>query len=188
MILSDKDIKKYIKGRKIRISPEPNFSEQLGSASLDLRLGNEFRVFDHTRYPFIDTKDAKTFKNITQLIKIENSESFVFQPAQFILAITLEKIELPNNIAARIDGRSSFGRLGIVIHSTAGHIDPGFKGKINLEMENIGMIPVLLYPGSRICQLVFETLSSPAQVPYDMKKGAKYLKAKSPEESKLEKI
>jgi dCTP deaminase len=102
------------------------------------------------------------------------------------LGITVEEVFLPNDISARVDGRSSIGRMGIVIHSTAGHIDPGFQGKINLEMENIGMLPVLLYPGTRICQLVFETLSSPSRTPYYKKKGAKYLRAKSPQESKLE--
>jgi len=188
MILSDKDIKKYIKEGKIKIRPKPNFKEQLGSASLDLRLGNEFRVFNHTRKPFIDTRNPETFKDMTELIKIKDDEAFVFQPGQFILGITIEKVSLPDNIVARIDGRSSIGRLGIVIHSTAGHVDAGFRGRINLEMENIGMMPILLYPGTRICQLIFEELSSPVETPYYKKKGAKYVGAKSPEESKLEKI
>jgi len=188
MILSDKDIKKYIKEGKIKIKPKPNFKEQLGSASLDLRLGNEFRVFNHTRKPFIDTRKPETFNDMTELIKIKDDETFVFQPGQFILGITIEEVSLPDNIVARIDGRSSIGRLGIVIHSTAGHVDAGFRGRINLEMENIGMMPILLYPGTRICQLIFEELSSPVETPYYKKKGAKYVGAKSPEESKLEKI
>lgn len=186
MILSDRDIKKYIREGKIKIKPKPMLSKQLGSASLDLRLGNEFRVFDHTKNPFIDTKKPKTFKSITQLIKLKNSQPFVFQPGQFTLAATLEEVFLPDDIAARIDGRSSIGKLGIVIHSTAGHIDPGFRGKITLEMSNIGVVPVLLYPGMRICQLVFENLSSPAETPYFKKKTAKYLGGKSPTESKLD--
>jgi len=187
MILSDRDIRKYIKEGKIKIYPKPNFREQLGSASLDLRLGNEFRIFDHIKKPFIDIKNPKTFKNMTQLIKIKDGKSFVFQPGQFILAVTLEEVSLADDIAARIDGRSSLGRLGIVVHSTSGHVDPGFRGKITLEVENIGMMPILLYPRTKICQLVFEKLSSPARVPYYKKKKAKYLKAKLPEESKLEK-
>lgn len=185
MILSDKDIKKYIKEKKIIIKPRPILSKQLGSASLDLRLGKEFRVFDAIKNPVIDTKKPKTFKNITQLTKLKNNQPFAFQPGQFALAITLEEISLPDDIAARIDGRSSIGKLGIVIHSTAGHIDPGFRGKITLEMTNIGQVPVLLYPGMRICQLVFENLSSPAETPYFKKKTAKYLGGKSPTESKL---
>lgn len=187
MILSDRDIQKYIKMGKIKIKPIPNLKKQLASASLDLRLGNKFRIFNHIKKPFIDTKNPKTFQNITHLVKIKDSEPFVFQPHQFILAITLEEICLPPDMAARIDGRSSLGRLGIVVHSTAGHIDPGFRGKLTLEMENIGMIPVLLYPGTKICQLVFEELSSTSQIPYYKKKGAKYLGTKSPGESKLEK-
>jgi dCTP deaminase len=186
MILSDKHIKKYIEEGKIKITPKPDFEKQLGSASLDLRLGSEFRTFNHTRKPFVDTKDPDTFHNITHLIKIDMNDYFVFQPNQFVLGTTLEEISLPENFAARVDGRSSIGRLGIVVHSTAGHVDAGFRGKITLEMENIGMMPILLYPGTRICQLVFEELSSPAEVPYYKKKGAKYVGIQSPTESKLE--
>jgi len=187
VILSDREIKKFLDEGNISILPKPNIEEQLGSASLDLKLSNEFMVFDHTKKPYIDTKDPETFKNMTKLVKVSEGEPFVFHPGEFVLGATLEEVELPADIAARIDGRSSLGRLGIVIHSTAGHIDPGFKGKIVLEMENIGMIPVLLYPGMRVCQLVFEVLSSPTTKPYYLKKNAKYVNVKHPEESKLEK-
>ncbi|HOS88038.1 MAG TPA: dCTP deaminase [Candidatus Pacearchaeota archaeon] len=186
MILSDREIKKFLAENKIQITPAPNIEEQVGSASLDLRLGDEFMIFEHTKNPYIDTRKPETFSNITHLIKVSENEPFVFQPGEFVLSSTLEEIFLPDDIAARIDGRSSLGRLGIVIHSTAGHIDPGFKGKIVLEMENIGMIPILLYPQTRICQLVFEMLSSPTTNPYYKKKNAKYIGAQSPQESKLE--
>ncbi|MFA5013261.1 MAG: dCTP deaminase [Candidatus Paceibacterota bacterium] len=186
MILSDREIKKYLEENKIQITPKPNLDEQLGSASLDLRLDNEFMVFEHTKNPYIDTRKPETFRDITRLVRIGDDEAFVFHPGEFVLASTEEEIFLPDDIAARIDGRSSLGRLGIVIHSTAGHIDPGFKGKIVLEMENIGMIPILLYPKTRICQLVFEPLSSPSTRPYYKKAGAKYVGAQHPEESKLE--
>jgi len=186
VILSDRDIKKLIEEKKIQITPEPNLDEQLGSASLDLRLGDEFAVFEHTKKAFIDTRDAESFKGMTRAVAIPEGEAFVFHPGEFVLGVTLEKVCLPSEVAARIDGRSSLGRLGIVIHSTAGHIDPGFEGKIVLEMENIGMIPVLLYPGTRICQLVFEPLSSPTTNPYHLKKNAKYVNAQHPQESKLE--
>ena len=135
MILSDKDIKVYIESKKIQILPEPNFEKQLGSASLDLRLGNEFKVFEHTRRSFIDTRDPESYNGTTRLIELKDNEPFVFHPQEFVLGITLEDIFLPDDIAARIDGRSSLGRLGIVIHSTAGHIDPGFKGKIVLKWK-----------------------------------------------------
>jgi len=186
MILSDRDIKKLIEEKRIQITPNPNLDEQLGSASLDLRLGDEFAIFEHTKKSFIDTRDQESFKGMTRMVKIENGEPFVFHPGEFVLGVTMEEVFLPDDVAARIDGRSSLGRLGIVIHSTAGHIDPGFKGKIVLEMENIGMIPVLLYPETRICQLVFEPLSSPTTNPYYKKKNAKYVDAKHPQESKLE--
>jgi dCTP deaminase len=186
MILSDRDIEKHLKSGKIQITPEPNLEKQLGSSSLDLRLGNEFKVFEHSKKPYIDTRDEKTFHGTTREVVLKDDEPFVFHPNEFILGITLEEVFLPDDIAARIDGRSSLGRLGIVIHSTAGHIDPGFKGKIVLEMENIGMIPVLLYPKTRICQLVFQELSSPTSKPYYKKLGAKYSVQTSPQESKLE--
>ncbi|MCD6429237.1 dCTP deaminase [bacterium] len=187
MILSDRDIKKYIKEGKIKITPKPNFEIQLGPASLDFRLGNEFRVFNHTTKPYIDPKDAETFHNLTELIKIQEDSPFVLQPGQFILGITLEEIELPDDVGARIEGRSSWGRLGIIVHSTAGYIDPGFKGRLTLEISNIGMLPILLYPGMRICQIAFETLSSPAEKPYPQKKDAKYFGDKNPQESRIHK-
>jgi len=185
MILSDKDIKEYIESGKIKINPVPDFEIQLGPASLDVRLDNIFRVFNHTQIPYIDPKNKSTFENLTEVIKIEENKPFVLQPGQFILASTLEEVELPDDIGARIEGRSSWGRLGIIVHSTAGYIDPGFKGKITLEMSNIGMLPVLLYPGMRICQLSFEKLSSPAQKPYPQKKDAKYFGDQLPQESKI---
>ena len=186
MVLSNQDIQKLIEENKIQINPTPNLEEQLGSASLDLRLGDEFAVFEHTKKAVIDTRDPESFNGMTRTIKIENDEPFVFHPGEFVLGVTLEEVFLPDDVAARIDGRSSLGRLGIVIHSTAGHIDPGFKGKIVLEMENIGMIPVLIYPETRICQLVFQELKTPTSKPYYKKEGAKYVSQNHPEESKLE--
>jgi len=185
VILSDRDIKKYIEEGKIKIHPLPDFEIQLGPASLDVRLDNIFRVFNHTQIPYIDPKNKSTFENLTEVVKVEENKPFVLQPGQFILASTLEEVELPDDIGARIEGRSSWGRLGIIVHSTAGYIDPGFRGKITLEMSNIGMLPVLLYPGMRICQLSFEKLSSPAQKPYPQKKDAKYFGDQLPQESKI---
>jgi len=150
-----------------------------------VRLDNIFRVFNHTQIPYIDPKNKSTFENLTEVIKVEENKPFVLQPGQFILASTLEEVELPDDIGARIEGRSSWGRLGIIVHSTAGYIDPGFRGKITLEMSNIGMLPVLLYPGMRICQLSFEKLSSPAQKPYPQKKDAKYFGDQLPQESRI---
>lgn len=185
MILSDRDIKKALANRSIVVKPKPNLNTQLGSSSLDLRLGYHFRVFKHRRRPFIDPLDPDTITGMTEEIKISQKEPYVIQPGEFVLASILEWVELPDDISARIDGRSSLGRIGLVIHSTAGHIDAGFKGSITMEMTNIGMMPILLYPEMRICQLVFEPLSSPADRPYSKKPGAKYAGKKTPAETAL---
>lgn len=185
MILSDKDIKKYLDERRIIIKPSPDLAKQLGPASLDIRLGNEFKIFNHSKKAYVDPMDSKTFEGLTDLVKIENGQYFVFQPGQFILAVTLEEVSIPDDIGARIEGRSSWGRLGVIIHSTAGYVDPGFSGRMTLEMKNIGMLPVFLRPGARICQLAFEKLSSPAVIPYSKKKGAKYFRDMLPTESRL---
>lgn len=184
MLLSDRDIKKLFEEEKIKISPEPNWEIQLSPASVDFRLGEEFRVFNHSSISHIDPKDKNTFYNLTKSIK-ENP--FVLQPGEFILGVTLEEIELPEDIGARIEGRSSWGRLGIIVHSTAGYIDPGFKGNLTLEISNIGMLPVLLYPGMRFCQIAFEKLSSPAKRSYSQKTDMKYFGDKGPQESKIHK-
>lgn len=185
MILSDRDIKKALKDGRIIVRPKPNLATQLGTSSLDLRLGYHFRVFRHRRRPFVDPLDPDTITGMTEKVKISRAEPFVIQPREFVLGSVMEWIELPDDISARIDGRSSLGRLGLVIHSTAGHIDAGFKGSITMEITNIGMMPILLYPKMRICQLVFEPLSSPAQRPYTLKPGAKYAGYKTPAETAL---
>jgi dCTP deaminase len=185
MILSDRDIKQAIKDKRIKITPKPDYKTQLGSCSLDLRLGYHFRVFKHRRRPFLDPLDPDTMKNMTEEVKISTKEPYVIQPDEFVLASILEWVELPDDISARIDGRSSLGRIGLVIHSTAGHIDAGFRGSITMELTNIGMMPILLYPKMRICQLVFEPLSSPAERPYNTKPGAKYGGKSTPAETAL---
>ncbi|OGG13900.1 dCTP deaminase [Candidatus Gottesmanbacteria bacterium RIFCSPHIGHO2_02_FULL_39_11] len=185
MVLSDRDIKKAIKSKRIIIKPLPDFSTQLGSCTLDLRLGNVYRVFNHSRTPFLDPRNPETIPNITSEITINDTESFTLHPGEFILAITKEYIEMPDDLTGRLEGRSSIGRMGVVIHSTAANIECGFRGQITLELANMGPIPVILYPGIRICSLSFEQLSSPAEVPYYKKKGAKYVNQKSPLESRL---
>lgn len=185
MILSDRDIRQALKDKRIMVKPKPNLDEQLGTSSLDLRLGYDFLVFKHRRRPFIDPLDPETLTDMTEKITISQKEPYVIQPGEFCLASILEWVELPDDISARIDGRSSLGRLGLVIHSTAGHIDAGFKGAITMELTNIGMMPILLYPKMRICQLVFEPLSSPADRPYTKKPGAKYHSNKGVAESAL---
>jgi len=185
MILSDRDIKKYIKENKIGIKPKPNFKKQLGPASIDFKLGKEFRVFNHIKKPFIDPKDKSSFKGLTKKEIATKNNPFVLQPNQFTLGVTAEELYISEEVGARIEGKSSWGRLGLIIHSTAGYIDPGFKGRLTLEMLNIGQVPILLYPGVKICQIAFESLSSPAEVSYSKRKSSKYYGDQEPQESKI---
>lgn len=180
MILSDIDIKKHLKNGKIKITPKPDLKSQLGSCSIDLHLGDVFKVFDSGKFPFIDTRDPKIIGNITKEIKIKKGESFILQPGDFVLAATKENIILPDNLLARLEGRSSLGRLGIVVHSTASVIDPGFRGVIVMELGNLGKMPIALYPGIRICALTFEQISSRVETPYYKKKNAKYINQLKP--------
>lgn len=174
MILSDKDIKTKLENKQIVVDPMPDLAEALGTVSIDLRLGNEFRVYRTTSRPYIDINDPKTSDGLTETITKDDTEAFVIHPREFVLGSTLERIELPADLAGRLEGKSSLGRLGIVIHSTAGKVDPGFKGNLVLEITNIGTLPIMLYPGMRVCQLLFEQLSSPTTKSYSERNNAKY--------------
>lgn len=185
MILSDRDIKKALTKRRIVITPKPDLATQLGSCSIDLRLGQQFRIFDHSKFAFIDPKNPTLASNMMKDVVVKTSEAFMLQPGDFVLATTMESLTLPDDLLARLEGRSSLGRLGIVVHSTASVFDPGWHGMIVMELGNMGRMPVALYPGMRICALTFEELSSPVDVPYDKKKSAKYLGQNRPEASKI---
>lgn len=185
MILSDRDIKKALSIGRIRIIPKPDLQLALGSCSVDLRLGKYFRVFNHSQFPYIDPNNPKLSSDMMKEIVVAEGKSFVLQPGDFVLATTMESFELPDDLVARLEGRSSLGRLGIVVHSTASIFDPGWRGVVVMELGNLGRMPVALYPGMRICALTFEELTSPAQVPYYKKKSAKYMGQKVPEASKI---
>jgi dCTP deaminase len=185
MILSDRDITSALAEKRIKITPKPDLATQLGACNLDLRLGNIYRVFNHSRTPYIDPQNSKTIAEITTEIVIKNGESFTLHSGEFILAMTKEYVEMPDDLMGRLEGRSSIGRLGVVVHSTAATVDPGFRGNITLELANMGRIPVLLHPGMRICSLSFEQLTGPAMVPYYKKKNAKYAGQKTPVASKI---
>lgn len=187
MILSDKDIRAAIKSGEVKIgSPDRVYLDNIGPSSLDLRCGYHFKLYEHTKFPLLDPADPETFKNCSRSIEIKKeNEPFIVQPGDFALGVTLETITLSNNLVARVEGRSSLGRLGIIVHSTAGFVDPGFSGTITLEITNINRAPVALYPGMRVCQLAFETLTSPAEVDYSQKKTQKYQNQVFPEESRI---
>lgn len=174
MVLSDRDIKIALQTGRIKVVPALDFTTQLGSCSIDLRLGNVFRVFEYSRYPYIDPAKKDYSNEVTREVQVKNGESFVMQPGDFVLASTLEKITIAEDLVGRLEGRSSLGRLGIVVHSTASIFDPGWDGKAVLELGNLGRMAVSLIPGMRICAMTFEQLSSPSEVPYNKKKSAKY--------------
>jgi dCTP deaminase len=184
MVLSDVDIRRYLESGKIRIAPELP-PEQYGSCSVDFRLGNEFSVFEHSRHAFIDVRERGAIQDIMRSIRVENNQPFILQPREFALAITEETLELDDDVLGRLEGRSSLGRIGIIVHGTAGLFDPGWRGKATLELSNLGIMPVALYPGMRICSFTFEQLSSPVSVPYYKKAGNKYAGQTQPLASRL---
>lgn len=181
-VLSDRDIKKAVKEGKIGISDY--LEENVSCASIDLRLGNEFCVFKHTEITHIDTKNTEN-QQLMEKITIKENSPFIIHPGEFALGITKETVKVPENLLARLDGRSSLGRLGLVIHSTAGIVNPGFEGKLTLEIHNISNVPISIWPGTRICQLTFEELSSQSEKPYNKRKDSKYQNQASPEPSKI---
>jgi dCTP deaminase len=185
MVLSDVDIKRYIEAGKIKITPSLP-PEQFGSCSVDFRLGQEFNVFEHSRYPYIDLKAKTGLEGIMRRVVVEPNEPFILQPREFVLAITEEKLELDDDLLGRLEGRSSLGRIGIIVHGTAGLFDPGWSGKATLELSNLSRMPVALYPGMRICSFTFEQLSSPAAVPYRLKPNSKYVDQAAPLASRLD--
>ena len=162
MVLSDRDIVKALEEGRIKISPAPDLSRQLGSISVDFRLGQTFMVFEHSRHSFIDPRNPKSIGEAMRTIEVEgDDEPFIMQPGDFALASTVESLELPNDLLGRLEGRSSIARLGITVHSTAAVFEPGWIGTATMELSNLGRMAVALYPGMRICAFSFETLSSP---------------------------
>lgn len=184
MVLSDVDIKRYIELGKIRIDP-PLPPDQFGSCSVDFRLGKEFSVFEHSRYPYIDPRHRKGIEEMMRTIEAQDGDPFILQPRDFVLAITMESLELSDDVLGRLEGRSSLGRIGIIVHGTAGLFDPGWIGKATLELSNLSRVPVALYPGMRICSFTFEQLSSPSSVPYRNKPDNKYAGQDRPLASRL---
>lgn len=184
MVLSDIDIKRYLENGKIRITPALP-PEQFGSCSVDFRLGPEFSVFEHSRHAYIDLREKTAIQEIMRTVTVQSGEAFVLQPHEFVLAITEETLELDDDVLGRLEGRSSLGRIGIIVHGTAGLFDPGWRGKATLELSNLGRMPVALYPGMRICSFTFEQVSTPVSVPYYKKPGNKYAGQTKPLASKL---
>jgi dCTP deaminase len=161
-VLSDGTIRRLVAEGRVHIEPWDETMVQ--PASVDLRLGTSFRVFHNHRISAIDLADPP--KNLTELVEIGDADSFVIHPGEFVLGSTQEQVELPNDIVARIEGKSSLGRLGLIVHATAGFVDPGFKGTLTLEITNLTRVPIILWPGKPIAQLSFMALDQPAERPY----------------------
>lgn len=181
MLLSDRDIAKLCASEEIEIDPYDR--QMIQPASIDVRLDRYFRLFDNHKYSVIDP--ALPQDDLTHLVDVGQSAPFVLHPGEFVLGSTLERVRLAENLAARLEGKSSLGRLGLLTHSTAGFIDPGFNGHVTLELSNTATMPILLYPGMKIGQLCFFQLSSSAEKPYGSKeRGSRYQGQRGPTASR----
>jgi dCTP deaminase len=181
VLLSDRDILAEIHDKRIVVDPYDEAMVQ--PSSIDFRLDRYFRVFENHRYPHIDP--AADQSDLTRLVEPVGDEPFILHPGEFVLGSTLEVVTLPDDLAARVEGKSSLGRLGLLTHATAGFVDPGFSGHVTLELANVATLPIKLYPGMKIGQLCFFQLSSPAEHPYGSAKyGSRYQGQRGPTPSR----
>ena len=181
VVLSDRTIRRLIDGGRIGI--EPYDEALMQPSSLDVRVDRWFRVFRNSRYPYIDVKTEQ--EELTELVEVEGDEAFILHPGEFVLGSTLERVTLPDDLVARLEGKSSLGRLGLLIHSTAGFIDPGWDGHVTLELSNVANLPITIYPGMKIGQLSFVQLTEPAETPYGAGAlGSKYQGQQGPTPSR----
>ena len=181
MLLSDRDIKQGVEAGRIGLEPyEPGLVQP---SSIDVRLDRYFRLFDNHRYPFIDPAEEQP--ELTRLVTSKPDEPFVLHPGEFVLASTFERVTLGDDVAARLEGKSSLGRLGLLTHSTAGFIDPGFTGHVTLELSNVATLPIKLWPGMKIGQVSFMEMTTPAEQPYGKgATGSKYQGQRGPTPSR----
>ena len=181
MVLSDRTIAARIAEGRIGIDP---YDESLlQPSSVDVRVDRAFRVFHNARYPFIDVKEPQ--EALTELVEIEDDRAFILHPGEFVLGATLERITLPDDLVARLEGKSSLGRLGLLIHSTAGFVDPGFDGHVTLELSNVANLPITIYHGMKIGQISFMQMTEPAAMPYgNSNLGSKYQGQRGPTPSR----
>ena len=186
MILSDADIRARLARGDLRVGPLEDERLQIQPASIDVRLSDEFVIYRPSQVSCLDPRDPQTLVAASQRLHVPYGEAFVLHPGEFGLGSTIEEVAIPHDLVATVDGRSSIGRLAVVIHATAGFIDPGFEGQITLELSNIGPIPVKLYPGMRVAQLVFHELKSPSEVPYgSAERGSSYQGQRGPQTSRI---
>jgi dCTP deaminase len=186
MILSDTAIRAELASWRLQITTRDNIDidQQIWPASLDFRLGHYFKIYKLHKTLCIDPKQPVSEHEI-EVIEIAEGDFFLLHPRDFVLGVTMEKIKIPYNLVARCEWRSSLGRLGLIIHSTAGFIDPGFEGTITLEITNINTVPIKLYPGMRIGQFAFERIEWTVENTYDKRVGSKYMHQVLPEQSRI---
>ena len=182
MILSDRTIKESIASGRIVIDP---FDESyVQPSSIDLRVDRFFRVFENHRYPYINPKESQ--EDLTVLVEVSDDEPFILHPGEFVLGSTLERVRLGEDLVARLEGKSSLGRIGLLIHSTAGFVDPGFDGYLTLELSNVANLPIAIYPGMKIGQISFYQLTTAADHPYGSERaGSKYQGQRGPTPSRV---
>ena len=181
MLLSDRDIKAEIDNGRVVL--EPWDPDMVQPSSVDVRLDRYFRLFDNHKYPFIDP--AEDQPDLTRLVEVDAGEPFILHPGEFVLGSIYETVTLPDDVAARVEGKSSLGRLGLLTHATAGFVDPGFTGHVTLELSNVATLPIKLWPGMKIGQLCFIKLSSSAEHPYGSDQyGSRYQGQRGPTASR----
>jgi dCTP deaminase len=185
MILSDVDILARLEAGDLVIDPLADVDTQVQPASVDLRLGSEFLEFRRTNIPCIHPTSEREVDEYVTETYVEEGDEFILHPGDFVLGTTRERVEVPADLLATVEGRSSLGRLAIVIHATAGIVDPGYEGQITLELSNLGTAPVALTPGMRVSQLVFTELKQPARRPYGTDRGSKYQGQHGPQASRI---
>ena len=183
-VLCDKDLEELVDEGLVSCDSGIDRELQIGPSSIDLRLDSRFKVLNERKTEVVDTHGMKEYEDFLEE-EVHDEDPICIHPNQFVLGSTIEEVEVPKNMVARVEGRSSYGRLGIIVHATAGFIDPGFKGDVTLEIQNLGNAPVKLYPGDRICQIVFEDLSREVGTAYGEKKDQKYLNQYGPTGSRL---
>jgi dCTP deaminase len=183
VILSDRDLRERLSRGDLLVEPLENPELQIQPASIDLRLDSSFVVFRSSRFACLDPRDIPA--DATERIQVSEGDSFVLHPGDFVLGSTMERVRIPPDLVARVEGRSSLGRLAIVVHATAGFIDPGFEGQITLELSNLGRTAVKLYPGMRISQIVLHQMTSAAERPYGAARGSKYQGQSGPVASRI---